>query len=80
MWPNPLATDAVIEPLWPVDRSYMSTLNPAGVSCMCNRIRSPGFMNRSFFGSGLTAAKLGSSKVPVNSGFAGAWDFPLLVT
>ena len=28
--------------------------------------------------SGLTALKSGASKVPVNSGLAGAWDFPLL--
>ena len=36
-------------------------------------------MNRSLRGFGFTAAKFGLVSVPVNSGFAGAWDFPLLV-
>ena len=79
MWPNPLASEAVIEPLWPVVRSNMSTRNPAGVSCMWIRIRSPGFMNRSFASFGLTASKFGFVNVPVNSGLAGACDCPLLV-
>ena len=76
---EPLATDAVIEPRRPVVRSVMSTRNPARVSCMCIRMRSPGFMSRSWPRFGLTALKFGLSNVPVNSGFAGAWDFPLLV-
>ena len=36
-------------------------------------------MNRSSAGFGLTALKLGSENVPVNSGFAGAWECPFLV-
>ena len=79
MWPNPLATEAVIEPCWPVVRSVRSMRNPAGVSCMWMRMRSPGFMNRSLAGFGFTALKFGLVRVPVNRGFAGAWDFPFLV-
>ena len=79
MCPKPLATDAVMEPLWRVVRSLRSIRNPAGVSCMWMRIRSPGFIIRSLVVSGLTALKSGASRVPVNSGLAGAWDFPLLV-
>ena len=80
MWPNPLAVEAVIEPCLPVLRSVMSTRNPAGVSCMWNRMRSPGFMSRSLFTSGFTALKFGLAKVPVNNGLAGAWETPFLVT
>ena len=75
MCPKPLATEAVIEPLWPVVRSIRSIRNPAGVSCMWMRIRSPGFINRSLVQFGLTALRFGLSNVPVNSGFAGAWDY-----
>src|SRR5581483_5859107 len=32
---NPLAALAVIEPVWPVVRSFTTTLNPSGVSNMC---------------------------------------------
>src|SRR4051812_2467114 len=71
MWPNPLATDAVIEPLCPVVRSLMSTRKPAGVSCMWIRTRSPGFISRSLLGSGLSWVKLGLSSVPLDSGLAG---------
>ena len=42
-------------------------------------MRSPGLMKRSFVGLGFTAEKLGAEKVPVNRGFAGAWDTPLFV-
>jgi hypothetical protein len=79
-WLNPLAIEAVIEPCWPVLRSVMSTRNPAGVSCMWTWIRSPGFMSRSLCTSGFTALRSGLSKVPVNSGLAGAWETPFLVT
>ena len=79
MWPNPLAIEAVIEPCLPVVRSVMSTRNPAGVSCMWIRMRSPGFMSRSLCRFGFTALKFGLVKVPVNNGFAGAWDIPFLV-
>src|SRR5436309_14814145 len=79
MCPNPLAFDAVIEPCWPVVRSKMSMRKPALVSCMWIRTRSPGLISRSLARSGLTAAKFGAEKVPVNRGFAGAWEWPLLV-
>ena len=42
-------------------------------------MRSPGFMSRSLFTFGFTALKFGLSKVPVNNGFAGAWETPFLV-
>ena len=42
-------------------------------------MRSPGFMNRSLDRFGFTALKFGLVNVPVNSGFAGPWDIPLLV-
>src|SRR4029077_11233726 len=79
MCPNSLATVAVIEPFWPVVRSLRSIRKPAGVSCMWMRTRSPGFISRSLVRSGLTAERFGAEKVPVNSGFAGAWETPLLV-
>jgi hypothetical protein len=47
MCPNPLATDAVIEPLWPVVRSLRSARKPARVSYMWMRMRSPGLIKRS---------------------------------
>jgi hypothetical protein len=72
MWPNPLATDAVIEPLLPVVRSVRLTWNPAGVSCMWMWIRSPGFISRSSLRFGLTAVLTGWVTVPLNSGLAGA--------
>ena len=40
---------------------------------------SPGLMNRSLDRFGFTALRFGLVNVPVNNGFAGAWDFPLLV-
>src|SRR5690348_16636888 len=80
MWPNPLATEAVIEPACRVVRSIRLTWNPAGVSCMWMRILSPGFIIRSLVVSGFTAAKFGFAPVPVNSGLAGACDWPLRVT
>jgi len=80
MWPNPLAIEEVIDPCWFVLRSVRSTRNPAGVSCKWTRIRSPGFMSRSSFTFGFTALKFGLAKVPVNNGFAGAWETPLVVT
>jgi len=43
------------------------------------RIRSPGLISRSLARSGLTALKFGLVNVPVNSGFAGAWETPFLV-
>ena len=79
MWPKPLAIDAVIEPVPPVVRSVRSIRNPAGVSCMWMRIRSPGLISRSLARSGLTALRSGLSNVPVNSGLAGACECPSLV-
>ena len=79
MWPNPLATDAVIDPCLPVVRSAMSICRPARVSWIRNRTTSPGLMSRSLCRSGFTAARFALVNVPVNNGFAGAWDFPLLV-
>ncbi len=49
MWPNPLATDAVIDPCWPVVRSAMSICRPARVSWIRNRTTSPGLMSRSLW-------------------------------
>ena len=43
-------------------------------------MRSPGFIGRSSAGCGFTAAKFGLAPVPVNNGFAGAWETPLVVT
>src|SRR3954449_5544157 len=80
MWPKPFATDAVIEPLVPVVRSSRSVRTPSGVSWMWIRTRSPGFIMRSWAGSGLSAVKSGFSRVPLASGFAGPWDTPLRVT
>ena len=74
MCPNPLPTDAVIEPLWPVVRSARSMRKPAFVSCMWMRTRSPGLISRSLVRSGFTALKFGAANVPVNSGFAGACE------
>jgi len=37
-------------------------------------------MSRSSAGFGFTALKFGLAKVPVNNGFAGAWETPFLVT
>src|SRR5215475_5115050 len=79
MWPKPFATEAVIDPDFPVVRSERSVRTPAAVSWMWILIRSPGFIIRSFVGSGLTAAKFGAVKVPVNNGLAGACDTPLWV-
>ena len=79
MWPNPLPTEAVIAPLPPEVRSVRSMRSPSVVSCMWIRTRSPGLMRRSFCRSGLTAAKFGLSNVPVNSGFAGACEWPSFV-
>ena len=47
MWPNPFATDAVIEPVFPEVRSARSMRKPATVSCMWMRMASPGFISRS---------------------------------
>jgi len=76
---EPLATDAVIEPCRPVVRSVRSVRNPAGVSCMWIRMRSPGLMSRSWPRFGFTALRFGLVNVPVNRGFAGAWECPLRV-
>src|SRR5262249_46051256 len=78
-WPNPLATEAVIDPRCPGVRAGRAIRNPAGGSCMWIRIRAPGFISRSLVRSGFTAVKSGLSKVPVNSGFAGACERPFLV-
>ncbi len=60
----------------------MSTRTPAGVSWMCTRIVSPGFIIRSTDGSGLSAFATPSSSRSrdVESAFAGACDLPLRVT
>jgi len=82
IWPKPLRLLAVIDPCLPVVRSVMSTRTPAGVSWMCTRIVSPGFIIRSTDGSGLSAFATPSSSRSrdVASGFAGACDLPLRVT
>ena len=49
------------------------------MSCRWIVMRSPGLMKRSFVASGVTAERFGAEKVPVNNGFAGAWDTPLFV-
>jgi hypothetical protein len=75
-----VAIEAVIEPLWPVVRSVRSVRSPAGVSCRWTLMVSPGLMSKSSDRFGFTAVKFGLERVPVNNGFAGAWDTPLLVT
>ncbi len=54
---------AVIEPDWPVVRSWITTWNPAGVSCMSTVTVSPEFMNRSVAGFGVSAANGGVNTV-----------------
>lgn len=46
---------------------------------MKTRMRSPGRISRSLVRSGFTAEKFGDENVPVNNGFAGAWETPLFV-
>jgi hypothetical protein len=43
------------------------------------RMRSPGLMSRSWPRFGFTALRFGLVNVPVNRGFAGAWECPLRV-
>ncbi len=45
IWPNPLAADAVIEPVWPLLRSTSTARRPCEVSCILTLMRSPGRMN-----------------------------------
>ena len=63
-WPNPFATDAVIEPSCRVVRSVRSIRKPSVVSCMWIRIRSPGFISRSLAWSGVTALRFGVVERP----------------
>jgi hypothetical protein len=70
---NPLATLAVIDPDWPVDRSSILVTRPAGESWMDSSSRSPARMNRSLAGSGVNAASVRSS------GAGGACGRPLRV-
>ena len=56
----------------------MLTRKPAAVSCMWILMVSPGLISRSSAVFGFTAVKFGLVRVPVNNGFAGAWDTPLL--
>jgi hypothetical protein len=70
---KPLATLAVIDPDWPLDRSRMLVTRPAGESWMERSSWSPARMNRSLAGSGVKAARVRSS------GAGGAWGWPLRV-
>src|SRR5215472_13328874 len=45
IWPNPLAADAVIEPVWPVLRSTSTARRPCEVSCRLTLMWSPARMN-----------------------------------
>src|SRR5215472_2748385 len=72
-WPNPLAALAVIDPVCPLVRSLMTACKPCGVSRRDTFRLSPEFMNRSFFGSGVSVA------VVESTGFAGAVGTPFLV-
>src|SRR5579859_1511704 len=71
---NPLALLAVIDPLWPVVRSLMTTRRPFGVSPKETFRWSPGFMNRSLVGLGVNVPPIVDC-----SGFAGPVDLPFLV-
>src|SRR5712691_624670 len=73
-WPNPLAALAVIDPVWPLVRSWITALSPCGVSCRRTVRLSPEFMSRSLVRSGVNVARVDCN------GFAGVWDTPFFVT
>ena len=79
MWPNPLAVEAVIEPL--LARGEVGHVDPEPgrrvVHVEPDTVA--GVHDRSLFTSGFTALKFGLVKVPVNNGLAGAWETPFLV-
>src|SRR5579859_732574 len=72
-WAKPLAGPAVIEPVWCVVWSLMTTWKPLGVSCIVTTSLSPEPMNRSLLASGVKVAPVAVT------GLAGAWATPLLV-
>src|ERR1700716_2540549 len=65
---NPFAALAVIDPLWPAVRSLMTTRTPWLVSAKETFRRSPEFMKRSLWGSGVKVVSVEST------GFAGACE------
>ena len=71
--PKPFATLAVIEPLAPVVRSWMTTWKPAGVSCMSTTSWSPLLYSSVSDGHNGLLAESGV-------GPAGATGWPLFVT
>jgi hypothetical protein len=72
-WANPLATLAVIDPDWPLERSSMRVTRPAGESWIEISSWSPARMNRSLPGSGVKASVVRSR------GAGGACGRPLRV-
>jgi len=75
IWPKPFAELAVIEPIWPVVRSLIWTVNPLKVSNIPTSKRSPEFMKRSVLGFGVAVAGF----VANATGFAGACELPFFV-
>src|SRR5216683_120440 len=73
-WPNPLAALAVMDPVWPLVRSWMTARIPFGVSRRDTLRLSPEFMKRSLAGSGVNVGVVDCT------GFAGAVVWPFLVT
>src|SRR5216683_2259855 len=73
-WPNPLAALAVMNPVCPVFRSWMTARSPCGVSPRDTFKLSPELMKRSLAGSGVNVAVVDCT------GFAGAEVWPFLVT
>src|SRR6266849_6171286 len=57
-WPKSLATLAVIEPDWPLVRSFITTWKPADVSCKSTVRVSPDCIIRSLLGSGVKVARV----------------------
>src|SRR5258708_1944399 len=72
-WPNPLAALAVMDPVCPLVRSWMTASSPFGVSWRDTLRLSPDFMNRSLARFGVNVA------VVESTGFAGAVERPFLV-
>src|SRR5207244_5969954 len=72
-WPNPLAALAVMDPVWPFVRSWMTARTPFGVSPRETLRLSPEFINRPLAGSGVNVAVLDCT------GFAGAVVRPSLL-
>src|SRR5579859_7724050 len=60
-WPNPLAALAVMDPVWPFVRSWMTARSPFGVSPRETLRLSPEFINRSRDRSGVNVAVVAST-------------------